>query len=146
MTSARISLARSAAVVSVEKYRIAGARSENNDSTELQMANSAAEDKWLGYVFHFNGCLNTGLDADLLERAPQRESVDHGSKHPHVIRRGAIHPAIRRRKTAPDISAADHHCHLDAEIAHLFDAFGNIAYHRRRNVVATAALLDGFAA
>ena len=110
------------------------------------MANGAAEDERLGDILHFDRGLNTGLDADLLECAPQRESIDHSSKHPHVIRRGAIHAAIRRRKTAPDIATTNHDCHLDAEISHLLNALGNITHYRRRNIIAPPTLLDRFAA
>src|ERR671925_412856 len=98
------------------KVRVTGASGENDHSSKFQMANGAAEDEWLGHIFHFYRCLNTGCHTDLLECAPQRESIDDCGKHTHVIRRGPIHATIRGRQAAPDVAAANYHCHLHAEI------------------------------
>ena len=110
------------------------------------MANGSAEDEWLRYIFHFNSGLNARFDPDLLKCASQRESVDDCGKHSHVIRRGTVHTAIRRRKTAPDVAAADHYGYFHTQIAHLFHAFGDLAHDWRRDIVAPAVLLHCFAA
>ena len=73
------------------------------------MANSAAQDKRLGHIFHFNRCLYPCRHAHLSERAPQCQRVDNGREHAHVIGRRAVHAAIRGGKTAPDITPADDH-------------------------------------
>src|SRR6476660_3860573 len=51
------------------KIRVTGAGSENDDSAQLQMPNGTTEDERLGYIFHFDRGLDTGLDSDLLECA-----------------------------------------------------------------------------
>src|SRR5215469_10730687 len=128
------------------KIRIARAGSENNNSAELQMSNSAPEDEWLGHVIHLNRGLDAGLDSHLLQRASQRESIDDCGKHSHVIRGRTIHASIGRRKSAPDIAAADHYSHFHAQIPHLFYAFGDLTHDGGRDIVAAAVLLHRFAA
>ena len=110
------------------------------------MANGAPENERLGHVFHFDRGLHARLHAELLERAFQRHAVDHRREHAHVIRGRAIHPAIGRRQSAPDISAADHHRNLHSQIVHFLDALRDLAHNRRRNVVAPAAFLQRLAA
>src|SRR5262249_5728398 len=127
------------------KIRITGAGSENNNSAEFQMSNSATEDERLGYIIHLNRGLDAGLDSDLLQRASQRGSIDDCGKHSHVIRGRTIHAAIRGRKSAPDVAAADHYSHFHAQIPHLFYAFGDLTHDGGRDVVA-AAVLHRFAA
>src|SRR5262249_20936157 len=128
------------------KVRVTGARRKNNNPAQLEMPNGAAEDEWLRHVFHFNRGLDASLDTDLLQCAAQREGINYCGKHPHVIRRGTIHAAIRGRKAAPDVAASDYDGHLHAKIAHLLDALGDLANYRRRNIVASPTLLDSFAA
>ncbi len=90
------------------------------------MADGAAKNERFGDIFHFDGRLHARFNVHLVERAAQRQRVDHSGEHAHVIGRGTIHAPMGRRETAPDISPADHHGHLHAEIAHLFDAFANL--------------------
>ena len=110
------------------------------------MTNGAAKNERLGHIFHFDGCLHPGLDADLRQSAAQCQRVDHGGKHSHVIRRRSIHATMRCRETTPDISSANYDRHLDTEIADLLYAFGNFAHNRHRDIVPGATLLERFAA
>src|SRR5207302_7261299 len=52
----------------------------------------------------------------------------------------------RRRRAAPNISAADHHRDLHAKSVHFFDSFGDFAHDGRRNILACAAFLKRLAA
>ena len=101
------------------KIGIAGAGDENDDAAQFEMANGAAEDERLGHVFHFDRGLHARFDAGLLERALQREAVDHRRQHAHVIRGRAIHAAMAGGQSAPDVSAADHDRDLHAEVVRL---------------------------
>src|SRR6202162_3945142 len=98
------------------------------------MTDRASENERLSYVLHFNRRLHAGLGSKLRQRAAQRESVDHGRQHSHVVRGGPVHSAQRCGRTAPDISAANHDCDLDPELTDLLDAFGNLAHNCGRNV------------
>ena len=80
------------------KIRVAGAGDENDDATQFEMPNGAAQDERLGHIFHFDRGLHARFDADLIERALQREAVDHGREHAHVISGRAIHAAMDCRR------------------------------------------------
>ena len=58
------------------------------------MPDRTTKNKWLGDIFHFDGRLHARLDAHLVERASQRQRIDNGGQHSHVIGRGSIHPAM----------------------------------------------------
>src|SRR5207248_11612997 len=57
-----------------------------------------------------------------------------------------IHAAISCGEAAPDVTAADHYRDLHPKVAHIFDAFGNLAHDRRRDIVPCATLSQRFAA
>ena len=90
------------------------------------MSNRAAENKRLRDVFHFNGRLHARFDADLGQRAAQRQRVDHRGQHSHVIRGRSIHPANGRRRAAPDISAADDYRNLHPEAVDVLDSVSDL--------------------
>ena len=128
------------------EIRIAGACDENDHAPQFEMANRASEDERFGDVFHLDRCLHACFDAGLDKRALQREAVDHSCEHSHVISRRAIHAAVARGDSTPNVAAADHHGRLHAEILHLFDALCNLAHDLRGNVFAGAAFAKGFTA
>ena len=60
-------------------------------------------------------CTRVGLP-DRLERVLQRERVDHGGEHAHVVGAGAVHAPGRARHAPPDVAATDDDRDLDAEL------------------------------
>ena len=80
---------------------------EDDDAILLEVPNGPAQDEGFGNILHFDRGLDARDDTALLELALQRETVDHGGEHSHVVRRGAIHSAMTGRESAPDVAAAD---------------------------------------
>ena len=113
MTSAPISFARSAAVVSVEKNGLPGAGDEDHDMPGFELLDGAAADERLGDVLHLDRGLHARRQADLLERALQRQAVDHRGQHAHVIGGGALHAAMAgarpRQILPPPMTIGDLH-------------------------------------
>src|SRR5262245_39835144 len=132
ITSALISIARSAAAVSVLKYglpvpapntttrpfsrwrlarrrvngsatarrrrtvahvRLACAGPEAHHATLLEVADGAPPDERLGHGAHLDRGDDAGVDALLLDGILQRQRVDHGGEHPHVVGGRAVHAA-----------------------------------------------------
>ena len=60
-------------------------------------------------------------DADLLQSVGERQRVDHGGQHAHVVGRDPIQLAARAGDAAEDIAAAHHHADLDAGRGHAGD-------------------------
>ena len=79
------------------------------------MANRATSDERLGYLIHLNGRLHSSVNALLLQRILQRQSVNHGSQHTHVIGGDTVHFPRLPSHTAEEISAPDHNRDLNAK-------------------------------
>ena len=62
----------------------------------------------------------------LFERVLQRQRVDHGGQHAHVIGGDAVHAAGRGGHAAKEVAAAHHHADLNAGCRH----FGDFARQR----------------
>src|SRR4029453_8899161 len=58
----------------------------------------------------------------------------------------AVHYSMRRRDAAPNISSAKYDRHLDTEIANIPYPFGDFTHDTQRNILASTALLECFAA
>ncbi len=78
------------------------------------MPDGPAADVRLGHLMHLDGGHHARGHAGLFERVLQRQRVDHGGQHAHVIRRHAIHVHGRRRHAAKEIAAAHHQPDLHA--------------------------------
>ena len=92
-------------------------------------------------------------DLDDRQRTPirgrvllQREAIDHGRKHPHVIGGRSLHAAMTRRESAPDIAAADHDRHLHSHGHHFFDLAAKAIHDFRGNVIRAPRRFQGFTA
>ena len=73
-----------------------------------------------------NGALHARRRAEFFQRVLEREGIDDGGQHAHVIAGGALHAALAAAQAAKDVAAADHHDHLHAEFAHLADLLGHV--------------------
>src|ERR1700759_4741235 len=91
------------------------------------MADGATADVGLGHLMHLDGAHHTGVMTDLFESVRQREGVDDGREHSHVIAGDAIH-TFRREGDAPeDIASADYDTDLNAFPGYSGDFIGQIA-------------------
>ena len=79
------------------------------------MSEGAAPDEWLGDLVHFDRGLHTGVHALLFERVLERERVDHGCQHAHMVGGNAVHFFRLLGNTAKEIPAANHDRNLDIE-------------------------------
>ncbi len=79
------------------------------------MADGAAADERLGHLVHLDGGLHAGVNTLLLQRVLQRQRVDHGGQHAHVVGGDAVHVAGLLGDAAEKISAAHHDGDLDAQ-------------------------------
>src|SRR2546422_2785539 len=81
-------------------------------------------DVWLRQLFHPNRRHDARIDALLLEDVLQRERVDDGSEHPHVIGGHAVHSLFAGGRPAQDVAAADHEAQLHAARGHRLQLVG----------------------
>ena len=112
------------------EVRIAGAGREHHDAALFEVADGAAPDERLGHGAHFDRGQHARRHAVVFERVLQRERVDHGGEHAHVVAGRAVHAARAGGQAAEDVAAADHDAGLDAERLDLGDVL--------RDAVATA--------
>ena len=131
MTSALISIARSAAAVSVLKYGLPVPAPKTTTRPFLEVSDGAAADERLGDRPHLDGGDDARDDALLLERVLQRQRVDDRRQHAHVVGGRAIHAARAGRDAAEDVAAADDDGGLDAHALDLGDVLGDLRRHGR---------------
>ena len=108
MTFALIWMARNTAAVSVEKYGIARAAGKDHDAPLLEVAEGAAADVRLGQLLHADRRHDARVDALALEHVLQRQRVDDGAEHAHVVGGDAVHAGLGELRAAHDVAAADH--------------------------------------
>ena len=65
----------------------------------------------------------------MLERVLQRQAVDDGREHAHVVGGGAVHALRAGRQAAEQVAAADDDGGLDAEGLDLGDVLGDLRRH-----------------
>ena len=88
------------------------------------MADCFAFDERLGNAFHFDGRLQTGLEAFFFERSLKGQSVDDGGQHPHVVALYSIHALSRALHAPEDVAPADDQAYLDAFPGDALDVLG----------------------
>jgi len=89
------------------------------------MANRAAADVGLGDLVHLDGAHDSHMDARLLNRILQRNRVDHGRQHTHVVGCDAIHVDGLLGHPAKEVTAADDDADLAAGAGCFGDFMGN---------------------
>src|SRR5204862_3352235 len=92
----------------------------------FQMTDRATPDERFGNRAHFDRGDHARDDAVLFERVLEREGVDHGGKHAHVVSGRTVHAARTRREAAEQIAAADHDADLDTELLYFADFGGDL--------------------
>src|SRR5215213_4632925 len=105
------------------EVRVAGARGEDYDSPFLYVADGPAANERLGDFVHLDGGHHAGKDVLFFEGILQGKGVHNGGEHAHVIGRGAIHPAGRKRDSAKDVSSPDDYGDFNLQVANVLDLF-----------------------
>src|SRR4029077_2412164 len=78
-------------------------------------------------------------DAGALQRVLQRQGVDDGREHPHVVAGGAVEAALGCREAAEDVAATDDEGDLHAHLMHSLDLRGDRLHHLEIDAVVTFA-------
>ena len=74
---------------------------------------------------------NTREGLRMAQRILQRQRVDDGGQHAHVVGGRPVHTGGRTRCAPPDVAAPDHHCELGAQRGvRLGDLFGEAFDHK----------------
>ena len=126
------------------EVRVAGAGAEHDDAALLEVADGAAADERLGDRAHLDRGHDARHHALLLERVLQRQGVDDGGEHAHVVGGGAVHAARAGGDAAEDVAAADDDGGLDAHALDLGDVLGDLRGDGRVDAVGLRAH-QGFA-
>ena len=124
-------MARSAAAVSVVKYGlpVPAAKMTTRPFSRWRMARRRMNGSATARI---SMAVTTRVTTPvLLERVLQRERVDDGREHAHVVGGRAVHAARARRQAAEDVAAADDDAGLDAERLDLADVLGDLRGDRR---------------
>jgi hypothetical protein len=106
------------------EVRIPGPGREEDDPALFDVTKRAAADVGLRHTRHRNRRLDASVDAELLERALERDRVHHRGEHAHVIRAGAVEPFGCSRHAAEDVASADHQAEFRAMFARCRDLAG----------------------
>ena len=93
---------------------IPGAAGEDHHAAFVEVAHRAPPDVRLRQLFHANRRHHPRIDALLLQDVLQRQCIDYGREHPHVVGGHTIHPLLARRRAAQNVAAADHEAELHA--------------------------------
>ena len=96
------------------EVRVAGSGREDHDPSLLEMADRATADVRLGDLADVERGEHPRVGAVSLERLLDRERVEHGREHPHVVAGRAVHPGRSRLHAAVDVPAADDERELDS--------------------------------
>ena len=94
---------------------------------------------------HLNRGLYTDWNAALLQAVCHCQAIDDRGQHPHMVRPCALHPAAAVLDAAPEVAAAYHNTHLDAQLDAALNHIADAADHIK--IQATRGLSSqGFAA
>ena len=118
------------------KIRIARAAAENHHSPFFQMPHGTTADERFRDLCHRNRALHARGAAEFFQRVLKRQRVDDRREHAHVIAGGAFDAALAAAQAAKNISAADDHDHLHAELAHFANLPGHVLHRFGRNACA----------
>ena len=126
-TSAPISTARSAAVVSVVKNGFPVPAREDDHASLLEVADGAPRDERLRDLLHRDRGLHPAVDAELLDGVAQRQRVDHRREHAHVVGGDPVDAVLGGFGAAHDVAAADDDRHLHAALDDVRQLLGDVA-------------------
>ncbi|GIL56563.1 hypothetical protein Vafri_11906 [Volvox africanus] len=119
--------------------RIARSRTEDDDAALIQVSNGSAPNVRFRNLAHFNGGLDTCLDAHVLQCALQQQCVHDCGQHSHVVGLCPIH-SLRCCRATEIIAATNYHRQLQACIVRLGNLFCYQVEHRWVDTEALLAL------
>src|ERR1019366_2237286 len=91
--------------------RVARARGEDDDPALFQVADGAAADVGLGDLVDGDGRLHAAVDVQFLDRVLQRDGINHGGEHAHVVGGHAVHVDGLLGHAAKEVPASHHDAH-----------------------------------
>ncbi len=95
---------------------------------------------------HGGGRKRLGGHAGGFQGRLQREAVDHGGQHAHVVAMGAAEAAVLALQAAEDVAAADDDADLDAHLADGLDLCGHLGQDGIGEAFAGLRIAQDFAA
>ena len=127
MTLAWISIARSAAAVSVVKYGLPVPAAKITTRPLLEVADRRAADERLGHRAHLDGRHHPRVVTPCCSSASCRASaLMTVGQHAHVVAGRAVHASRAGRDAPEDVAAADDDGRLHAEALDLMDVVGDL--------------------
>ena len=123
--SAPISAARSAAAESVVKNGLPVPPAKMTTLPCIHVGGRLALREAFAKLGHGDCRQHDGIDAELDQRGAQRQRIDDGGKHAHVVAGDAVAALGGHRNAAKDVAAANDHADLDAKRPRLGDVGGD---------------------
>ena len=111
--------------MSVEKYGMPGAGTEDHDPALLEVPDRPQRDVGLGDLAHRDRGLHPGRHPGLLEEVLQDQAVHDRAEHAHVVGPAPVHAALGQLGTTEEVAAADDDRDLDAGVDDLGDLAGD---------------------
>ena len=108
---------------------VAGAGGKDDHAALLQVADGTAPDVRLGHRLHPDGGHHPGVHPDLLQHVLQRQGVDDGAEHAHVVGRDPVEPFPAGAGAPNDVAAAHDQGQVHAQGMHRLDLFGESLDH-----------------
>src|ERR1017187_383076 len=93
---------------------ITNAGGEDDDATLFEMAHRASTKVGLGNLIHENGGHHAALHIALFESVLQRDRVDDGGEHAHIVGAHPVHLFGLLSHAAKDVTTADDDGNFDA--------------------------------
>ena len=121
------------------EVRVARSATKNDHAAFLQMANGLASNKRLRNFVHLNGGLQSRENAFCFQGALQRQTVDHGGQHAHVVCLHAVHALSGTFHAAENVTAANDNAHLHSQFHYRLDFAGIRLQLCRLNTVGLGA-------
>ena len=92
----------------------------------VPLVHPAAPDERLGHRSHVDRRHHARLHPEVQKGFLQRQAIDHGREHAHVVGGDAVHAVGGVRDAAKDVAAAHHDAHFNPEGVGFADLFGQI--------------------
>ncbi len=95
------------------------------------MTDGAPANKWFCNLIHLNRRLHSGIDSLLFQRILQRQGIDHGGQHAHVIGGNPVHLFGLFSHAPEEIASAHHDSDLDAQRSNVRQFRGDFVNAKR---------------
>ncbi len=112
--------------MSVVKYGLPGAAGEHDDAPLLDVPDGAPADEGLRDGPHLDGGQDARRDPLGLEGVLEREGIDDGGEHAHVVGLRPVHAGGAGGDATEDVAPADDDGQFDAQRADLADLPGDL--------------------